>query len=179
MAAPGSFDDFFRAEQAGLVRYAALLTGSAAQGEDLVQDVLVRLYLRWTDLTAGGNVLAYARRAVTNEHISWRRRWHTRTIRPAGDDLPDTPVHDRVSAEADEVLLHRLRRLPARQRAAVVLRYYQDLTDAEIADVLGCRAVTVRAYISRGLGALRVDYLGAHDSDMDPAADRELFDERH
>ena len=180
MAAPVSFDDFFRAEQAGLVRYAALLTGSAAQGEDLVQEVLVRLYLRWTDLTGpGGNVLSYARRAVTNEHISWRRRWHTRTIRPAGDDLPDTAVYDRVPAEADEVLLGRLQQLPARQRAAVVLRYYQDLTDAEIADVLGCRAVTVRAYISRGLASLRVDYLDARSSDVDPPADRELFDEHH
>lgn len=160
MAGPGSFDDFFRVEQAGLVRYAALLTGSTAQGEDLVQEVLVRLYLRWHELAApGGNVLAYARRAVTNEHISWRRRWSTRNIRAAGDDLPDTAVHDQEVAEADQVLLRRLHRLPARQRAAVVMRYYQDLTDGEIADALGCRPVTVRSYISRGLDALRVDYV--------------------
>lgn len=178
MAPPGSFDDFFRAEQAGLVRYAALLTGSPAQGEDLVQDVLVRLYLRWPELTApGGNVLAYARRAVTNEHISWRRRWSTRHIHSAGNDLPDTPVCDATSPETDGDLLHRLHELPARQRAAVVLRYYHDLTDTEIADVLGCRAVTVRAYISRGLAALRVDYLA--DGDANLRRDKEFEDEHH
>lgn len=184
MAAVGSFDDFFRLQQAGLVRYAALLTGSAAQGEDLVQDVLIRLYLRWDELTvADGNVLAYARRAVTNEHISWRRRWSTRTIHSVGDQLPDIAANDRVWSDNDEVLLRRLHQLPARQRAALVMRYYQELTDAEIAGTLGCRAVTVRAYISRGLRALRVDYLPDPAVDVaDPAvdpADKEFHDERH
>lgn len=121
-------------------------------------------------------MLAYARRAVTNEHISWRRRWSSRNVRPVGDQLPDTAVHDRVWADNDEVLLRRLQQLPARQRAALVMRFYQELTDAEIAETLGCRAVAVRAYISRGLSALRVDYVADRAVDF---ADKEFHDERH
>ncbi|MET3804407.1 RNA polymerase sigma-70 factor (sigma-E family) [Nakamurella sp. UYEF19] len=160
MTRAGSFEDFFGLEQRGLVRYAALLTGSVSQGEDIVQEVLVRLYLRWDQVQAGeGNILAYARRAVTNEHLSWRRRWNTRNIHPtgAGTDLPDSsfdPWYDRP----DDELWQRLQALPSRPRAAVIMRYYQDLTDPEIAAVLGCREGTVRAHVSRGLAALRTEY---------------------
>lgn len=157
MALTGSFEDFFRLQQAGLVRYAALLAGSTAQGEDLAQDVLVRMYLRWDQLAAReGNVLAYARRAITNEHVSWRRRWSTRHIHAVGDQLPDPPAHPWPDGP-DEELWQRLQALPRRPRAAVIMRYYQDLTDTEIADALDCRPGTVRAHISRGLAALRID----------------------
>lgn len=150
-----SFDDFVRREQAGLVRYAALLAGSRAQGEDLVQDVLVRVLPRWDRLSlAPGGRLAYVRRAVTNEHVSWRRRWSTRNVRyldPAA--LPDTAVP--TEPLPDEVLWRRLQRLPAQQRAALVLRYYEGVPDAEIGELLGCRTATVRAHVSRGLAQLR------------------------
>ncbi|MEO6703392.1 MAG: SigE family RNA polymerase sigma factor [Jatrophihabitantaceae bacterium] len=155
-ASAQSFDDFVRREQAGLVRYAALLAGSRAQGEDLVQDVLVRVYQRWDRLSAGPypSALAYVRRAVTNEHVSWRRRWSTRQVRYLPTEhLPvaTAPAPD----EPDERLWQGLQRLPGQQRAAVVLRYYEGLADAEIAEVLGCRPASVRSHLSRGLAALR------------------------
>ncbi|MGI8665824.1 MAG: SigE family RNA polymerase sigma factor [Jatrophihabitans sp.] len=151
-----SFDDFVRREQAGLVRYAALLTGSRAQGEDLVQDVLVRVYLRWEQVSqAHRDALAYVRRAVTNEHVSWRRRWSTRQIGfVAPEDLPARPVPP--SDQPDEQLWACLQQLPRQQRAAVVLRYYEGLTDPEIGEVLGCRPGSVRAHVSRGLATLRL-----------------------
>lgn len=149
-----SFDEFVRREQAGLVRYAALLAGSRQQGEDLVQDVLVRVLPRWDRLsTAPGGRLAYVRRAVTNEHVSWRRRWSTRHIRYQ-DSVPDVPAV--TEPQPDDVLWRRLQRLPAQQRAALVLRYYEGLPDAEIGELLGCRPTTVRAHVSRGLAQLRV-----------------------
>jgi RNA polymerase sigma-70 factor (sigma-E family) len=149
------FDDFVRANQAGLVRYATLLSGCVAQAEDLVQDVLTRLYPRWERLAAQGSALAYARRSVTNEHLSWRRRWATRHVHfvePA--DVPDVAV-PAVDDGRDDELWQRLQRLPAQQRAAIVLRFYVDLDDAEIAEILACQPVTVRAHVSRGLATLR------------------------
>ena len=159
-----SFEDFFRLQHAQLVRFAALLSGSTAQGEDLVQNVLIRMYLRWDQLAAGdGDLLAYARRGITNEHASWRRRWSTRHIHPSGDRLPDAPA-DAGHGEPDHELWQRLQALPSRPRAAVIMRYYLDLTDEQIAAALGCRQVTVRSHISRGLNALRIN--------ADPAARR-------
>jgi RNA polymerase sigma-70 factor (sigma-E family) len=153
---PPTFDEFVRDSHIALVRYATLLSGSAAQGEDLVQEVLVRLYPRWDALSAQtGSIGAYVRRAVTNEHISWRRRWSTRHIRLADDgDLPEVPVAG-IPEARDEELWQRLLVLPPQQRAAVVLRYYEDLDDDEIAVILDCRPTTVRAHVSRGLAALR------------------------
>lgn len=161
VGATTSFDDFVRDNQVALVRYATLLSGSRASGEDLVQDVLVRIYPRWDGLVRSpGSVGAYVRRAITNEHVSWRRRWSTRHIHlvSAGEfpDLPTDPLDER-----DEQLWARLLELPGQQRAAVVLRYYEGLADAEIAVVLDCRQTTVRAHISRGLAALRSDNVQA------------------
>ncbi|MBW4719559.1 SigE family RNA polymerase sigma factor [Saccharothrix obliqua] len=149
-----SFDEFVHEHQQGLVRYAVLLSGSRADAEDMVQDVLVRVYPRWERLTPA-TAYAYVRRAVTNEYLSWRRRWSNRHIRPVGTDLPEEAHFDPARDEADERLWRLLRKLPRQQRAAVVLRYYEDLTDQEIAGVLGCRVPTVRSHVSRGLAALR------------------------
>lgn len=149
------FDAFVRASQAGLVRYASLLCGSVAEAEDMVQNVLVRIYQRWDRLvTSDPNVLAYVRRAVTNEHLSWRRRWSTRHIRFVAEHEPHTVPSIEQPHQDDEMWRH-VMALPARQRAALVLRYYEGLDDAEIAEVLGCAQPTVRAHIHRGLVGLR------------------------
>ena len=99
---------------------------------------------------------AYVRRMVVNEHLSWRRR-HRRLVAHAqlDDLLPSVPDHAAQHAERLD-LLERVGRLPARQRAAVVLRYYEELDDAEIASVLGCSTSTVRSNIARALATLRV-----------------------
>jgi RNA polymerase sigma-70 factor (sigma-E family) len=157
-AADGAgFDAFVREHQQSLVRYAALLAGSAAQGEDLVQEVLTRLYPRWHQLA---DPLPYVRRSVTNEHLSWRRRWSTRHIHAVERQVLEQHVFDPWDDGPDPELWSRLQRLPGQQRAAVVLRYYEGLTDAEIATVLSCREGTVRAHVSRGLAGLRAAMAG-------------------
>jgi RNA polymerase sigma-70 factor (sigma-E family) len=150
-----TFDEFVREHQQALVRCAALLAGSRAQAEDIVQDVLVRVYPRWDALLVGGSPYAYVRRAITNEYLSWRRRWSTRHIHVVDSERLEQAAVDPWQDEHDDRLWACLQRLPRQQRAAVVLRYYEGLTDAEIGDVLGCREGTVRAHVSRGLAALR------------------------
>lgn len=156
-----SFDAYVADRQAGLVRYATLLCGSPQQAEDLVQEVLIRVYPRWTAITARDDPHAYVRRSVTNEFLSFRRRWSTRHIHVVPDaafaDLPATASDDPSRrTDADPALWAQLMRLPRQQRAAVVLRYYEDLTDDEIGQVLSCRPGTVRAHVSRGLATLRL-----------------------
>lgn len=146
-----SFDEFVHEHQQALVRYATLLCGGQGDAEDLVQEVLIRVFPRWETLE--GNRHAYVRRAVTNEFLSWRRRWSTRNIKFTAE-VPEVGVEFGWD-EPDQRLARELRKLPRQQRAAVVLRYYEDLTDTEIASVLGCREGTVRAHVSRGLAALR------------------------
>lgn len=150
------FDDFVRTHRTGLVRLAALLCGSAAEGEDLVQNVLVRVYRRWDRLIAADpNVLAYVRRAVVNEHVSWRRLWHTRHVRLVDVTDLQTLAGGQAPTTQDDELWHQVLALPARQRATIVLRYYEDLPDLEIARILGCAEVTVRTNVSRGLARLQ------------------------
>jgi len=128
-----------------MVRLGYLLTGSTAVAEDLVQDSFVKLQRNWAGVREPA---AYLRRSVVNACNSHHRR--------AGRERERFPglVRDTVVAE-DTVALDALASLPHRQRAALVLRYYEDRTDAEIADVLGCRPATVRSLVHRGLASLR------------------------
>jgi RNA polymerase sigma-70 factor (sigma-E family) len=147
-----SFDQYVSEHQVGLVRYATLLAGSRALGEDLVQDVLIRLYPRWGKLA---DPHPYVRRCVTNEFLSWRRRWSTRFIHVVPDEVLAQQVEDPWDDGPDPELWARLQALPRQQRAAVVLRYYEGFDDSEIATVLNCKEGTVRGHISRGLATLR------------------------
>jgi RNA polymerase sigma-70 factor (sigma-E family) len=150
------FDDFVREHRAALVRYAVLLAGSRSHAEDLVQEVLVRVYPRWERLTTSeGSVGAYVRRSITNEYLSWRRRWSTRHIQLTDLGHPPEAPYDPWDGGRDEQMWQLMLRLPRQQRAAVVLRYYEGLNDVEIADILGCAESTVRAHVSRGLASLR------------------------
>ena len=152
VADSGSFDRFVLDHRVALVRYAALLAGSAAQGEDLVQEVLIRLYPRWGSLA---DPLPYVRRSVTNEFLSWRRRWSTRHVRVVPDEVLHTQLDDPWVDAADPELWARLQQLPRQQRAAVVLRYYEGFDDAEIGELLACKPATVRGHVSRGIATLR------------------------
>jgi RNA polymerase sigma-70 factor (sigma-E family) len=158
-----SFDAYVAAHRNALVRYATFLCGSVAQGEDLVQDVLVRLYPRWGGLD---DPHPYVRRSITNEFLSWRRRWTTRHVHAVPDAAlageADRRAHLDWGAEPgpDPELWAQLGRLPRQQRAAVVLRYWEGLSDAEIGEILDCRPGTVRAHVSRGLAALRTGLEG-------------------
>jgi RNA polymerase sigma-70 factor (sigma-E family) len=136
------------------LRVAVLLTGDWHAAEDLVQESLVKLYRAWPKLRLDGDPDAYLRRIMVNTHRSWwRARWRRET--PAGE-LPDTVIADFADGQAFAAQVRQaLRALPRQQRAAVVLRYYADLPEAEVADLLGCSVGTVKTHTHRGLRALR------------------------
>jgi RNA polymerase sigma-70 factor (sigma-E family) len=150
-----SFEEFVADRLPALVRYAVVLAGDREVAQDLVQEVMVRAHGRWARIARTEHPDRYVYRMVTNEFLSWRRRWSTRQVVLA--ELPDRPAADHGTdvAERDEVWT-RLATLPRQQRAVLVLRYYEGLTDTEIADVLGCAPGTVRGHASRALAALRV-----------------------
>ena len=140
------------------IRLAYILTGDAALAEDLVQDAFVKLAGRFADLRDQGAFEAYLRKTVVNlTRMHFRRKRLERSYvdremreRRRDVDLPDVASHERMK---QALLL-----LPHRQRAALVLRYYEDLPEAQIADILRCRPGTVRSLISRGVAALRPQF---------------------
>ena len=152
-------DDVVRDHLPGLLRYATVLTGDGHVAADLVQEVLLRAHVRWTRIGLMARPDLYLRRMVTNEHLSWRRRWHVRTIHATADDV----LAARIAPEADhaehvvedDAMWRHLTELPPRQRAVLVLRYYEGLDDTEIGDVLGTSSATVRSHASRALATLR------------------------
>jgi RNA polymerase sigma-70 factor (sigma-E family) len=152
------FAQFVRTSMPALSRTAFLLTGNRASAEDLVQETFVRLFRRRDWLLAADVPVAYARRALANQFVNDRRRASSREIILA--DLPETK---RSTPDSSGDLVERdamwrlLATLPDRQRVAIVLRFYDDLPDEEIAEALGARLGTVRSLISRGLSALRAD----------------------
>lgn len=151
-------DHVIRAQLPGLLRYATVLTGDGQTAADLVQEVLLRAHLRWARIGTMARPDLYLRRMVTNEHLSWRRTWYVRTVRATADDVlavhADTSdAHEDVH-DQDAVWRH-VAILPPRQRTVLVLRYYEGLTDPEIASVLGTTAATVRSHASRALATLR------------------------
>lgn len=152
-----TFEEYVRARLPVLLRFATVLTGDRGLAEDVVQEVLVRAHGRWRRVSELAAPDRYVRRMIVNEFISWRRRWgRVVPVESVTPTRPDTPDHAWVHAERDE-LAARLARLPRRQQAVLVLRYYEQLADAEIAELLGCRPVTVRGYAARALARLRVD----------------------
>ena len=153
------FDEFARGQLPSLVRFAAALTGDRQLAQDVVQDALVRAYTRWQRVAGADRPDLYLRRMVLNGYLSWRRRWYQRTVSsvadPAGGPHPVTAdPAGRITDRAQLAAL--LGGLGRQQRAAIVLRFYEDRDDAEIAEVLGCSSATVRSHISRGLATLRL-----------------------
>jgi RNA polymerase sigma-70 factor (sigma-E family) len=151
-----TFDEYVADRLPGLLRLAGVLAGDRATGEDVVQEVLLRASKRWSQICAVGSPDAYVRRMVVNEYVSWRRKWGRLVPQAEVLDERVTPDHAERHAERAE-LAQLLDRLPARQRAVLVLRYYEGMSDEAIADVLGCSTGTVRSHASRALAVLRVD----------------------
>jgi RNA polymerase sigma-70 factor (sigma-E family) len=166
------FDHYVRTHRPALLRFATVLTGQPWLAEDVVCDVLGRAFERWDRVGGLAEPHAYVRRMVVNDYLSWRRRL-ARTA-PRADVEPDRDhVGDGAQehAERDE-MIRRLVRLPRRQRAAVVLRYYAGLSDPDIAAQLGCREGTVRSQISRALAALRLDLTSTPQEQACPTTTR-------
>lgn len=148
------FGRFVAARGRALCRTAYLLTGDWQVGEDLVQEALTRTYLRRRTLRSAEALEPYARKVLVTLFLSSRRRfWHR--------ELPFATVPDRVTtdlldaAEDRRGLWPALRELSAQQRAVLVLRYFEDLTEADIAAVLGCSPGAVKTHAARGLERLR------------------------
>src|SRR3954470_21087411 len=153
-----TFDDYVASRGAALLRLAFMLTGDRHLAEDLTQDVLARVYGRWTRIAGLEQVDAYVRRALVNTHVSWRRRRSSGEVpvaEPVDPAVSDAgPDRAEAAAERDQAW-RLLATLPRRQRAVLVLRYYEDLSDQEIAGILGCSPATVRSQASRALATLR------------------------
>jgi RNA polymerase sigma-70 factor (sigma-E family) len=152
-----NFEEFAGARLPALLRFAAVLTGERGLAEDVVQEVLLRTHQQWRKIGALDSPEAYVRRMITNEYLSWRRRW-ARVIPHAAPPVAPAAVPDCAAAHAErDALRAELDKLPRQQRAVLVLRYYAGLSDSQIAELLGCTTGTVRGYASRALAALRVE----------------------
>lgn len=151
-----------------LLRTAYVLTGHHADAEDLLQTALAKTYLAWGRIADKGSLDGYVRRAMVNTQISWWRRRKVDTY--ATDPLPELPTHDPTEgSDLHDAVWAALARLPKRQRAAIVLRFYEDLTEKEIADVLGISVGTVKSTISRAVAKLRRDVGLRTDFGLAPA----------
>ncbi len=156
-----AFSEFVAARSRHLLQAAYLLTGDRHRAEDLLQTALTRAYLRW-DRIESDDPEGYVRRTLTNAHIDWWRRkpWREEPT----EVLPETVVPDTAAAyDVRSVVLSALDRLSRRQRAVVVLRYYEDLSEAEIASILGCSPGTVKSAASRAMATLRPVLAGVRE----------------
>jgi len=153
VSGPDSFEEYVAARRGALLRTAYLLTGSREDAEDLVQVALIKAVPHWKRIADQPE--PYVRKILARESVSrWRRR---RWREVPSDDLPETPVDGPAE---DRVELQRaLARLAPRQRAVIVLRYYEDLTEAETARVLGISVGTVKSQARDALARLRLDAL--------------------
>jgi RNA polymerase sigma-70 factor (sigma-E family) len=150
------FRDYVRARSRALLRTAYLLTGNRADAEDLVQSALAKTYLAWDRIEDRAALDGYVRRAMVNTHISWWRRRRVEEF--PTDDIPDQAVADHpVGSDMQESLRRAVSRLPQRMRDAVMLRYYEDMSEAEVAAVLGVSLGTVKSTVSRAVAKLRID----------------------
>jgi RNA polymerase sigma-70 factor (sigma-E family) len=149
------FAEFVSARSAALHRAAYLMVGDAGLAQDLVQKALTKTYVAWPRLHDIGNAEAYTRKAITTTAISWFRRKQWSHERPTGR-VPETGAAGHAEAATQSAWLwEALLGLPARQRAAIVLRYYEDLTEAQTAEAMGCAVGTVKSQVSAGISKLR------------------------
>jgi RNA polymerase sigma-70 factor (sigma-E family) len=161
-----TFEEFAATKLPAMLRFAAVLTGDRSLAEDVVQEVLIRAHARWVKIGDLDRPELYVRKMVVNEYLSWHRRFGRIVPAGSGTDVDDrrSPDHAVQYVERD-ALLAELGKLPRRQRAVLVLRYYEGLADREIAEALGCSPGSVRGYASRALATLRV---------QDPAGPRSV-----
>ena len=154
MAEQPDFTEFVSVRSTALLRTAYLLTGNWATAEDLLQTALAKCWRSWPRLS--DHPEPYLRTVLLNTYLSWRRRrWNDET---PSSELPEVAVADgTVAVDQRHAMWLALRRLPPRQRAVVVLRYYDDLSETETARVLGISVGAVKSQASKALATLRVD----------------------
>ena len=152
---PDGFREFVESRSSALLRSGWLLTGDWPSAEDLVQTALAAAWPRWTSLTRQDAPELYVRKIMVNTFLRWRRRRWTGEI--ATGRLPEMQAYGDAFAQIDarQALIAALDRLPPRQRAVVVLRYFADQTEAQTADTMGCSVGAVKAHASKALARLR------------------------
>jgi RNA polymerase sigma-70 factor (sigma-E family) len=150
------YDDFYVALRPRLVRTAYAVSGDLGVAEDAVQTAFAKAYRSWRRISRLQSPEAYVRRMAVNEVLNTRRTAHVRreVVRAQVPDAPGAAPED--GALAHDEMWRALMDLPPRQRAVLVLRYYEDLSEQQIADTLGCRPGTVKSQASAALAALRV-----------------------
>jgi RNA polymerase sigma-70 factor (sigma-E family) len=148
------FNDFVVSRSTRLLRVAFLLTSDWAAAEDLLQSSLVKAWSAWSRIE--GDPEPYVRRILVNTHASWwRRRWRAELPSAELPEAADRGHADRIDER--DGLWQALRRLPTRQRTVLVLRYFEGLSEAEIAEAMGCSLGTVKSQASKALAKLRLD----------------------
>jgi RNA polymerase sigma-70 factor (sigma-E family) len=153
--------EFVVARGAALSRTAYLLTGDHQLAEDLLQHALARTAAHWRRVVAGGNPEGYVRRVMVNERTSrWRRRRYAEVGGPAAEEVlaagPAPGARDEAEAAVRRIALRRaLAALPPRQRAVIVLRFFEDLPEAKTAELMGCSVGTVKSQTHDALTRLR------------------------
>ncbi|GAB3414816.1 SigE family RNA polymerase sigma factor [Flindersiella endophytica] len=150
------FSAYVAARRKALMRTAYLLAGDHHAAEDLVQSALARVYASWRRIRHRGAVDAYVRRTLLNEHLGiWRRAW--RRFEHSTDEIPENAAPPPVveDTDLDVELWNAIQVLAPRQRAVIVLRYYEDLSVNEIANALGCSEGTVKSTSARSIAKLR------------------------
>lgn len=155
MVEPAGFRHFVTARSPALVRSAWLLTGDLATAEDLVQTALAKVWSRWAQVNRQDAPEAYVRRVMMSTFLTWkRRRWHAEL---AFGELPDSAAsqNDVHEVELRASVAQALRCLPPRQRAVVVLRHFEDLSEAQVAEALRCSVGTVKSQNAKALKHLR------------------------
>ena len=153
-----TFEEFVSARLGALVRYATVVTWDPHLAEDITQNVLVRAQPRWSRIGRLDEPELYVKRMVVNEFLSWRRRRAARSIPLAGESLAGLmqPAPDPTAQRDDrDAMLRLIATLSPRQRAVIALRFYEDLSVEQIAEILGCRAVTVRTHLAHALAGLQ------------------------
>jgi RNA polymerase sigma-70 factor (sigma-E family) len=151
--APPSFDVFIQERHRALLRFALVLSGDPLLAEDLVQDALEHVGIRWWLIRRRDDPEGYIRRTIINRFLNNRRARRREDI---VDAVPDQASFDPVPR--DEALWRQLASLPRHQRAVLVLRFFEDMTEAQVAEVLGCSVGAVKTSGSRGLAKLRAIY---------------------
>lgn len=169
-----SFEEYAAANWPSLFRYAYLLTGNHSEAEDLAQQTLIKVHGGWKRVRSADSPQAYVRRMLTNAFVS-QRRPKKRRLEVLTDAPPEGPIVTNGSDPEDRMALWpHVEQLPPRQRAVIVLRYYEDLSEQEIADVLDCSTGTVKSSAHHALKTLRaaIEADAKTDSDSPSGNDR-------
>lgn len=163
------FAQFVANRQAALLRFATVVCMDGSLAQDLVQDALIRTHQRWDRISAMAAPEAYVKKIIVNAHLSFRRKFSR--VRLVDEFEPRAANGDHAAQSADRAMLaEELAKLPKQQRVVLALRFYEGMTDAEIAEVLGCTVGTVRGYASRALATLRIELADA-DSQLNGGRD--------